>query len=157
MIVAAPACVHVNVGPADVASSNVPEVAVHWYESGAGPLSASDAVAASAIVPPTSTSWGLAATPPSVGQMLIVPVTDALPVVGACRQSTSTDTAVVWCAVTANVADPPHVVVPSEAVPVKVIVNSAPAGRSPTSPLTVAACETSSTPDVAKPPGPWIA
>src|SRR5215471_12383284 len=53
--VAMPAVVHVKRVDAAEASSTVPELALQWYVSDEGPLSASWAVADSATDPPTST------------------------------------------------------------------------------------------------------
>src|SRR5690242_9439485 len=81
--VAGPAAVHRKLGDAEAASLKVPEVAVQRYASGDGPASASCADDASAILAPTTTSPGFAEMPSATGQMLMVPLIETVPVVGA--------------------------------------------------------------------------
>src|ERR1019366_2660720 len=80
VMVAVPAAVQVKVVVAAVGLAIVPDVAVHEYEMGAGPMSSSLADATRFTVVPTGTSMGVALRLSSVGQMLRTPVTDTLPV-----------------------------------------------------------------------------
>ncbi len=115
--VAGPAAVQVKLVDAAAALAKVPEVAVHAYESGDGPASVSWPLAARAIELPTITSAGLADRLSICGQMLIVPLTDTLPVVGASWQVRCRVTMVVWAAVTLNVAEPRQLMPPLVVVP----------------------------------------
>ena len=88
---------------------------------GDGPPSLSWAVAASAIVPPRTTSAGLALTPSMTGQRLMEPLTDTLPVVDVPWQSMCTFTVDVAEATTSNIPLPPQLVLPSVVVPISMI------------------------------------
>ena len=65
------------------------------YDRGAGPLSGSWAVIASASGRPTAASAGFAESPSTTGQMLIAPSTATLPVLAGWWQSSATVTTVV--------------------------------------------------------------
>src|ERR1035438_9689576 len=103
VMVAVPAAVQVKVVVAAVGLAIVPDVAVHEYEMGAGPMSSSLADATRFTVVPTGTSMGVALRLSSVGQMLRTPVTDTLPVFfGATLHCRCTVTEVVAPDITSN-------------------------------------------------------
>ena len=77
---AVPGVAHVNDGFCAVGLLIVPPVACHWYVSALGALSASWAEPASAMLPPTSTSAGLALMPSTTGQTFVTPLTLTEPV-----------------------------------------------------------------------------
>ena len=120
--VAGPGAVQLNRVSSDDGSVKTPEVAVQVAVSGDGPLSASCALAARPIVPPTNTSVGLASSESICGQTFTAPLTATLPVRGAWWQVRGTVTDDVCPAVMLKVPEPAQLSDPSVETPVSVMV-----------------------------------
>src|SRR5580704_8525845 len=121
VMVAAPGAVQLKRVSSDDGSVKTPEVAVQVTVSGEGPLSASCALAARPIAPPTKTSVGLASSESICGQTFSAPLTETLPVCGAWWQVRGTVTDEVCPAVTLKVPEPAQLSDPSVETPVSVI------------------------------------